>query len=521
MRQLLGAAEWGAREGETSEEFQARERWESALDSLATLDFEGREVEFAEALGSLERIASETVFAPESRSAPVQVMGPMEAAGSEFEAIWFLRGGELSWPPVAASLPLLPWSLQRELAMPGTDARRDAEAAERVTRRILGSGSEIVVSYAEAAGEARQRESGIFREMGLERVAIGELAGTEAARRLVEVERVQEPGLPPFPARPVSGGARVLQLQAACGFRAFAEQRLWSSEPGSRELGPNAKEKGNAVHRALESFWNEVRSQAGLRAMSVEERQKAISRAIDVGLASSGAMAADGWGEAYLLVQRERLRRLLNEWLRLEDSRPPFEVLRTEERLGEVQVGPLRLHLRMDRVDLVDGMEVLIDYKTGLSKPAAWMGERPDEPQLPLYAILAARGAKAVAAGADPASSEAEKAAGKRAELGAVAFASVRTGTEMRLQGLASRGELLPDRSAKMDAGSFEGQVERWGEVLERLAAEFAAGDAAVRPKNYPKTCANCHQRILCRLDASLLEEMEEDWSREGGGEDG
>ena len=41
MRDLLVAAGWGAGGAETSEEFQARERWESVLDAVTTLDFEG------------------------------------------------------------------------------------------------------------------------------------------------------------------------------------------------------------------------------------------------------------------------------------------------------------------------------------------------------------------------------------------------------------------------------------------------------------------------------------------------
>ena len=33
---------WGAGKGEDSVEFQTRRKWESALDELATLDFDGR-----------------------------------------------------------------------------------------------------------------------------------------------------------------------------------------------------------------------------------------------------------------------------------------------------------------------------------------------------------------------------------------------------------------------------------------------------------------------------------------------
>ncbi|MEO6806430.1 MAG: hypothetical protein ABI286_07865, partial [Edaphobacter sp.] len=98
MRELLEAAAWCSTPQQSSLEFQMRRKWESALDELTTLDFDGVQVEFEQALEALERIAQQTTFAPESRDAPVQVMGPLEAAGGSFDAIWFLRGGELSWP---------------------------------------------------------------------------------------------------------------------------------------------------------------------------------------------------------------------------------------------------------------------------------------------------------------------------------------------------------------------------------------------------------------------------------------
>lgn len=107
-------------------------------------------------------------------------------------------------------------------------------------------------------------------------------------------------------------------------------------------------------------------------------------------------------------------------------------------------------------------------------------------------------------------------------ELGAVAFGNVRLGKEARLRGYAAREGLLPGKASKMEAGTFAAQVELWKEVLERLAEEFAAGDAPVRPKVYPGTCARCGQRMLCRLDASLLGEIEEDGVEAGGeSEDG
>ncbi|HMF53235.1 MAG TPA: hypothetical protein VK593_02720, partial [Edaphobacter sp.] len=112
VRELLRAARWGRGAGENSVEFQTRQKWESTLDELAMLDFDGLQVTFDQALPQLERLTQQTMFAPESHRAPVQVMGPLEAAGSSFDAVWFVGAGDLGWPIRSAPSPLLPWPLQ-------------------------------------------------------------------------------------------------------------------------------------------------------------------------------------------------------------------------------------------------------------------------------------------------------------------------------------------------------------------------------------------------------------------------
>src|SRR5216683_1462343 len=93
---------------------------------------------------------------------PGQVMGPLEAAGGSFNAVWFLRAGDLSWPAVAAASPLLPWGMQRELGMPGVDAARDAVQARRVTERVAASAETVVFSYAKESADGRQRASQVL-----------------------------------------------------------------------------------------------------------------------------------------------------------------------------------------------------------------------------------------------------------------------------------------------------------------------------------------------------------------------
>ena len=57
-----------------------------------------------------------------------------------------------------------------------------------------------------------------------------------------------------------------------------------------------------------------------------------------------------------------------------------------------------------------------------------------------------------------------------------------------------------------MKAESLEAQVAEWREVLTALAEDFHSGEARVDPKQYPKTCAHCEQRLLCRLDPATLD---------------
>ena len=490
MRDFLDAAAWSSGPRESSIDFQLRRKWESALDELATLDFDGNRVDFAQALESLEQIARQTIFAPESRDAPVQIMGPLEAAGSAFDAVWFLRSGELNWPPEMATNPLLPWHLQRELGMPGADISRDAEYARRITQRIAVCAPTILFSYAHETKDGRQRPSPASACLQMQHADAEALAGEPVERTILAVEEIEDAArVQELPDRIVSGGARVLQLQAACGFRAFAEQRLWSTELESIETGMDARESGTVIHTILETFWREVKTQEALKSMTEGEREEALDWCIAKGLHKAIVSSDTAWDAAYLEMQRERLRRLLRGWLTLEAERAtPFEVKLSEKELRDVHVGPLRLSVRMDRVDLVDGGEVLIDYKTGHASPDDWLTPRPDAPQLPLYAILS---------NAD--------------SLQGVAFGLVRAGEGRALRGYAATDGVLPGTVRMKEAPTLEAQIARWRQVLVQLAEEFHQGDVRVRPKSYPETCARCGQRLLCRLDVSSLQDEGEE----------
>jgi hypothetical protein len=77
--------------------------------------------------------------------------------------------------------------------------------------------------------------------------------------------------------------------------------------------------------------------------------------------------------------------------------------------------------------------------------------------------------------------------------VAALAFAQVKPG-ELKFSGVAASKSILPGVRKSLEPG----QIERWREVLERLAGEFLDGDARVAPRK--DACAWCHLKILCRI---------------------
>jgi probable DNA repair protein len=472
--------------------FQLLGRWVSTLDELATLDFDGTRPTAAEALATLTRIARETIFAPEAGDAAVQVLGPLEVGGMGFDALWFLGADDLAWPPSPAANPLLPRHLQRELGLRAADRSQDRALAQTLTQRIACAAQHVVFSFAERHDEGHRRPSPLLDALPWPTPA----PTPHVPQPLLEV--VDDLPIPHLPPVHVGGGARVLELQSACGFRAFAEMRLWSTGLESRSPGLDARERGTLVHSAMERFWRGAQGQDTLRAMPREERDRRLDQAIAEAIARSNGLVETAWDDAYLAVQQQRLRDLLQPWLDFEQTRPPFVIYRQETTLAPARIGRLTLKsLRVDRIDETEGGLLVLDYKTGLAAPAAWLSDRPEQPQLPLYAALLANSPEEPLAG--------------------VAFALLRAGDGMAMRGISDDPRVLPG-SAKMDEPTFAEQVAEWQRVLGLLAEAFLTGDARVNPRSYPKTCTHCGQRILCRLDPTRLANEEETGEEEQHG---
>jgi probable DNA repair protein len=460
---------------------------------LATLDYRGSRVSFATAVETLEHLLQSAHVSALPSGAEIQIMRPEEVEGSIFDAVVLCHATDETWPESKRIHPLLGWPLQQGLGLPGADASREADRALMHAESLLRRTSKLLVLSAAADERGSLRPSPLIKRLNIPDGSPEDLVHPITPATLV-VEEIQpdDLALPSLPSPELRGGARVLKLQAACGFLAFAEMRLHSEIVDPCELGLDAMERGNLVHRALEGFWSVTRSQAELRSLTTDERNRRLSTAIDD--AFSRLLApSPGWGAAYIRLQRERLRRLLLRWFEVELQRGPFTVRQREERTT-VPIGPLRLKVQPDRIDEVDDGVVLVDYKTGLRAHSTdWSGDRPDDPQLPLYALLT-----------------------KRDELQALLFGRVRAGSEMKWQGLAANLTVLPSQRRQVIA-DLELRKSEWNAVLTTLAESFAAGRAEVDPKSFAVNCNGCPQRLLCRIDPTSFASSVAD---DGEGED-
>jgi probable DNA repair protein len=481
---LLSLAGWPGSKTQSSLRFQAIAKWEQLLIQLASLSFDGRSVTFRESLKVTEQLAVETLFAPQSRDAPVQIIGAFESSGQVFDAIWFMAADENSWPTQAHASPLIPLAIQRALRMPHSSIAVDWELARVATQRIASSGSECIFSYAKQTPSGEQRVSPLILEVVHERRIEDSFAAESNVTDTVAIEEVDESAPIPWPRELVAGGSGVLTSQSACAFRAFAERRLFAVDPDSSDWGLNALDRGLLMHSVLQGVWGGERGLGSLdgleTAIAEEELDSLLDRSIEDAFAKHPATRApEGWHRAYIEVEKVRTKALVRQWLDYELRRQPFEIEACEKEIADLCVGELRLKVRLDRIDtLPNGHKVLIDYKTGNVSASKWAGPRPEEPQLPLYAAF-----------------------GNLGDVDALLFAQIRAGsTQFKGQAKDPR-EISPLlRKGKTVVTLSERDIEGWRAELLRLADDFLHGQADVAPRNYPKTCTYCGMQGLCRV---------------------
>jgi probable DNA repair protein len=439
------------------------------------------------AINQLQQVCRDRIFQPRTPPATIQVLGLYEVSGLRFDHLWVLGLHNDIWPPTAQPNPFIPGLLQKKAQLPHSSPQRELEVARSVTRRLLETAEDCVFSYPGQIDGEDVLPSPLLTVDPVQPAE--EIEGWQGSSWQIAINQAEPPGIEPlqFPGPPrhgtARGGSSILKHQALCPFRAFASNRLGATGLETPVDGISPMLHGSLMHRVLEIFWMETRTLDGLLSLDDDGFKARIGQSVEQVVNEERSLRDR---PEFREVEGNRLARLAAACLELEKSRGPFEVVGFEkEVLQEIKGQPIRLFI--DRIDRLPGGEnVIIDYKTGKVDPKKWFGDRPEDPQLPLYAISA------------------------ESQPAAIAFAVIRD-EECLYRGVVSKEGIFPGlppgngarNAVIIEAGqNLPDTIENWRGTLHRLMADFLAGDAAIDPKNGRKTCENsyCELQPLCRI---------------------
>jgi ATP-dependent helicase/nuclease subunit B len=493
FQKALADIGWAAAAAARPERQATLLHWHELLESFGELSASVAVVARAEALTVLRGLAARsTTAAPEDPTVTLtaDLLDPLV----RYDGIWVCGLSADLLPEPVAPNPFLPLPAQRAAGVPAASVAGRRQQASALLAAWRAATPELILSVPERAGDIELLPSPLLHGVP-ERTAATLVPLALRLHRAAEREPLEdEQGLPWNSRRALPGGTRSLDLQNLCPFRAYAELRLGARAPEPLEPGIAPSRRGKLLHAALQILWGELRDSQRLTDLAPAELERLISTSVTEaarqtllgarrGRRALAATQLDLFGHVPPVIAREcrRAARLIASLCEQERTRPAFTVEQAEQNV-ELSMGGATLHMRIDRVDrLAGGGRALLDYKSGARIQVDLAAARPSHPQLLAYA----------------------QALGE-----VVALAMVRVSARrVQFAGVAERAGLLPQVRALAGAGpdpesAWRAQQQAWRATLERLIADFLAGDASVDPK--AGACRACPTLDLCRIGARV-----------------
>jgi ATP-dependent helicase/nuclease subunit B len=473
------SAPWALRNRWSSTEYQAAERFRELLASLATADATLGTHSRRSAQQVLRRAALDTAFQVQTGIPPIWVSGQLIDPWLPYDGLWISGGDAERWPPPVKPIEFLPLRLQRDAGVIGAAAETQLQFAVDMQVRWRARAADCRFSCADPGDGRSASPSPLLLDVPS---TTSDAPPRPHWQLLLQsaprLERLTDELAPAFAPDERVRGVAALKAQSRCAFRGFAETRLILDKLERPVPGFNARERGELIHLALQHIWTVLRDSNVLQALAQPAQAELLS--VAAARALSTVCRGRDPGPRWRRREYERMQQVLAKWMDAERQRPWFAVEQLEQEGLTARHANLSFPVRIDRVDrLADGTRVLIDYKTGIAKKD-WRGERPDNPQLPIYALL------------------------RPERLVAVAYGQVNA-NECRFVAEAERRPIFTQRPHKLGLEglpSLAALLAVWSVRLATLAEDFMAGRAAVAPTLL--ACKSCHLHGLCRVPAAL-----------------
>jgi probable DNA repair protein len=428
------------------------------------------------------QLVSDTQFESRTAATPVTIVDRDDALGMHFDSLWICGMDAVRWPPPAEPDAFIPLPLQLRAGVPEATAAGMREKYHEHFLNLSAAATEVVFSWARVDEDVEQHPSPWIASLVALQAPMS-LSGYRHTlfRARTLLDEITELSAPPVTHTRVRGGTRIAELSALCAFRAQTELRLQAIPLARVSPALDPLERGHLMHEVLSEFWTRVASRDRLRDLPTHARREILRELLD--RASGSLLKGASLHRARLVaIELAVAEEKLMELLALEATRSSFTVYRQPELKAERRIAGLDVQVRFDRIDeLADGRRVIVDYKTGSSaSPTKWWGVRPEQPQLPLYAVL-----------------ESE-------QLAAVTFAQLGVG-KVGFEGVAREEGILPgipaypgNSGAPPERMDWQRLIPYWRRMIAGLFERYAAGNASVDP--LPQACRYCHLSTLCRI---------------------
>ena len=378
---------WPGQAALDSSDFQLVNRWRDLLNDFARLDLVTPAMSLKTAVQRLEQMAADTIFQAETQQRGVQLIGPLEAAGAEFDAIWVCGLTAAHWPAAGNPSPLLSRRLQREHRMPDATPTDTVHYASNLLQRLGRSAPDVTCSYPSTEDDAEQSPSTLLRLLQpVEEDAVVDpgwhAASLTKARKTI---LAGDPVPPMQTGERVAGGATTIQLQLSDPAAAFITGRLGVKRLQTQAVGVPAAVRGNIIHDALYRLYLDKPSRSDVENWSDDDLHARLTGALQQAFGRH-ERHSDKVLHELLALERQRMKTLLRRFVELDSARADFDVIEVEHELA-FSSASVSLQLRVDRIErYADGTLGVIDYKSGAHRKLLQADGEPREIQLVAYA---------------------------------------------------------------------------------------------------------------------------------------
>jgi len=453
----------------------------SCLTEFATLGFVHSEMHYGLAFKILRGIYQTKRLQGNPIFTPIQIMDFKEAFDLNFDYLWLAQLSAKELPESRKINPLIPFSWQNQNNISKSSPELCLQDVQKRLSHLKKAAKEVCISFTKESDSDAQ--SALLDEFNFEHQETSTVYQDSHNSFWVDetygTEYLSEGTV----------GTSLFKYQSECPFKAYAKIRLLPKVIEKNTYGLTALERGHLLHRVLEQVWKRIENSETLNAaFDNEYLEMLLWETVDKVISSFEQNLNYPLSIRLKSIEKKRLTKLTFAWLALESQRKKFTVKSTEKEVF-VDINGLQVKGYVDRIDTIDDLGfAIIDYKSGIQNSSSWFGDRPDEPQMPIYAL--AEGNKVIA----------------------VVYANLKP-ADQSFNGISQEKDIFPGIKAYDELSAFKRRDKSWAELLPYwreqmnvLSESFIQGLAIPDPKKGSQTCQYCELQSLCRLHANPLE---------------